>query len=716
MEFEPEGDQSGHTERIAVRQWRDGIQVTEFDLSCTSELQIALCLRRVALWATKLSERTHFEWIWDGKKVHIVQVDAAEPTTGVDPHALLPAHIAAVEVSSLRVFRPANEQDYGRFTKLRNAKLYRQLGYAMPVFYVADEPGVMSAILAGRIPPGLGGDLKELTARPLVIRTDGMSIPDDKREMLPRSEELRSSTQAEDWLLDFFKAEIEKIGVAGGQLCLIAHHFIPSVASAWARAEPGKRVVRIESLWGIPEGLYWYSHDTFELDTRSVKLDSDSPIEAVHYERWSRPRYKGTFIAPDNNGNWIAHEPKSPYDWRPSIRRSRWLFEIARTTRQVAELEKHPVSLMWFIDNHPEATEHQVLPWFHNKSELAGPPKAAPRRKLTSATDFSITSASDWERLRQSLQSGQRIERVVVKPVDPELIRNSEFARQLADLAASNNFVVELSGGVLSHAYYILQRHGARVECADLFGADEDVIEYNKLVRDKIPNVIQARGEHVETVRLVGDALVSALRKKLVEESFEALDAKSGEELVGELADVEEVIQGLCRALKVTDEQVESVRIEKRKRRGAFERGLMLTKTATPHSIQKQSVTPEPLLLELTTEQAPEPVISDETALPARPLYRRPDLRQLEKQLEKLFTFEKEIDAINGVRGVKATLNFSIPLEKQQEQAFTLTLEFHRIHSSLRGVVRLRPELSLSLHDIPDPQLEIEFPEKSKGK
>jgi predicted house-cleaning noncanonical NTP pyrophosphatase (MazG superfamily) len=594
--------------------------------------------------------------------------------------------------------------------KLRNAKLYGQLGYEMPIFYIVDDPKVMNAVLAGRIPPELADDLAKLTTRPLVIRTDGMRLPDDKHEMLPRSEELRSSTQAVDWLLIDWKSKIKKSGLVGAHLCLIAHHFIPSVASAWARAEPRNRIVRIESLWGIPEGLYWHSHDTFEIDTRHVDLDVGQPLESVRYKHSARQRYKGTFIAPDNDGKWVAHQPAPPYDWGRSIRKQRWLFEIARTTRQVAELEKYPVSLMWFIDAHHEATGHQLLPWFHNRSELASPPKAAPRRKLSSASDFRIKDASDWQRLQQCLQSGEQVERVVVEPVDPELIRNPEFARQLAASAASKNFVVELSGGILSHSYYMLQRHGARVECADLFGADEDVIEYNKIVRDKIPSLIEARGEHVETVRLVDDALVAALRQKLIEEAFEALDAKSGEELVGELVDVEEVIRRLCRALKVTAEQLESERIDKQERRGGFDSGLMLTKIATPHSIQKQSNVFETPFLELKAQQASEPVISDETELPAKPLYRRSDLRQVERQLEKLFTFATEITTIGDVT---ATLDFSMPLGDQREQAFTLVIELHRTQSSLRGIVRLRPVLSSTPFDFPGPQLNIEFPDKN---
>jgi predicted house-cleaning noncanonical NTP pyrophosphatase (MazG superfamily) len=697
-EFEPGIDLPGRRESIAVRPWRDGTELKDLDLSCSSEVQVSFCLKRVAIWGTQLARRTLFEWVWDGRIVRIVQADEAEPHSGVDPRSLVPAHIPAARVSSLKVFRLACEQDYDRLTKLQNARLYKQIGYDMPAFYVVDDKTAISDILAGQITPELDTDLAELTARPLVIRTDGTGIPYDRREMLPRSEDLRSAAQARDWLLGPFRKDITRNQLVDCDLSLIAHHFIPSVASAWARAEPGNRIVRIESLWGVPEGLYWHAHDTFEVDTQKASLDFGELVESVGYKCRRRLRYKGTFIAPDDNGRWVAHQPRPPFDWGGSISKTRWLWEVARTTRHVAEVEKYPVSLMWFIDNHPEATRQQVLPWFHTKSEIVGPPRAAPRRKLTTARDFNVKGVDDWQRLKQFLESGNHIERVVVEPTDPELIRNSEFARELAALAAAEQFVVELSGGVLSHAYYILQRSGARVECADLFGADEEVIEYNKVVRDKVPDLIRERGERVQTVRLEGDALVAALRQKLVEEAFEALDAP-GVELLGELADLEEVIRALSGILNVDEHHIGSERTEKRRRRGGFDKGFMLIKTVTPHSIRKPDSTSADPLLELRLEPESETVISDEAELPSKALYRRPDLRQFEQHIEKLFTFETEASKLGSV---KATVSFSLPLGNGRDQDFSLTVELQRMRSSLRGVVRLRPALA---------QLPLEFPD-----
>ncbi len=702
VEYEPQAYGHGDTTGFAVRQWRDGTEIEPAELRCTSRIAITVHLKHVAIWATQLSSRAHFEWVWSGGAIYVVQVDLAGPGDGIDPRSILPSEIKRAELASLQSFHKVSTKDYERYSKLRNTKLYSEQGYTIPEYYVLNSEDTIRDILAGTIPQSLDEDISELTKRPLIIRTDGLNLTAEKQELLPRSEELRSSDEAKKWLLDRFKPDIEKSGLGNRGLCLIAHHFIPSVSSAWARAVPGNRIVRIESLWGIPEGLYWYSHDTFEVDTLTVDISADTPIQKLKYKYSKRLRYKGTFIGSDDDGKWIPYPTAGPFDWSRSIKKESWLYEIARTTRQIAEREKHSISMMWFIENHAQATAHEVLPWYHMKAELSTSLKAAPRQKRRSSRDFSVKDTNDWLKLQKDLQSGKHIERVVVEPVDPEIIRNKQFAEDLADLSASKKFVVELSGGILSHVYYTLQRRGANVECVDLFGADEDVIEYDKVVRDKVPKFIEERGERVTTVKLKSDALVTALQQKLVEESFEALDATSGHDLIGELADIIEVVRGLCIALNVDVVDVEAEREKKEENKGGFEKGIMLIKTVTPHSIQKQQVAPNHPTLELK-QQFSEPIISDASNLPAKPMYRRPDLRKVGQESEKLFTFEVEA---NKIEEVKEALNFLMPIRGQSEENFSISVELKRIHSMFRGTVRLRYH--------PTSQTQIEFPDQIK--
>ena len=688
IEFEASADRPGHGVPIGIRPWREGGDISSLDLECGSETEITLRLRQVAKWGLRFLPRIHFEWVWDGRKLWIVQADPEESESGKDPTLILTMSIPKANIGTLHGFHLAEAADYESYAKLRNVALYRELGYKMPSFFVADDPSAISRILGGDIFDDLEKDLVSLIKRPLIIRTDGANIPREKREMLPRSDALTSTAEAKDWLSKYFRAEIRKADLGDEKLCLIAHHFIPSVASAWARAEPETRFVRIEALWGIPEGLYWYSHDTFEVDTQELRLPDVISLDNTQFRVSERRlRYKGTFVAADANGRWSPAKVCAPFDWRPSIKKQEWLFEIALSTRRVAEMEGHPVTVMWFVNNHPAATQHRVLPWYHFKSELVSPLRAGPRRKLTSSDDFLITNEADWESLQQRLQSGPQVERVVVEPVDTALIRNPTFAKKLGKLGATKNFVIELSGGILSHAYYILTKEGAQVECIDLFGVDEELAEYNKIVRDRVPEIISRRGERTESVRLEGEALITALRQKLVEESFEALDAKSGHDLLSELADVSEVINALCSTLKLSSSNLSEVREEKYQKRGGFEKGVMLTLTRTPHSIHQPSPElPKPLLT-LQADMPETQVIGRPSDLPTKPLYRRPDLRQVDQQPEKLFTFATEVNKLDDLC---ATLHFSLPIDTGNEQQFTLILELHRSGGDLRGKIRVR--------------------------
>jgi predicted house-cleaning noncanonical NTP pyrophosphatase (MazG superfamily) len=678
VEVEPTVDQRGYQSSIAIRGWRDGTTAADLNLTCASETEITLRLKRVAMWAMNFTSRLLFEWVWDGSAIQIVQVDNADPVGGVAPRALLPNSVEQVSPETLSVFTRADDSHYETYGKLRNARLYKGLGYNMPDFYILDEHAIRS-ILAGEISDALDEDLKMLTQRPLMLRTD---LPDEKIEMLPRSEELRSPEAAKAWLLEHFVPKIREAGIENHHLCLIAHHFIPSVSSAWARAEPGGRWVRIESLWGIPEGLYWYSHDTFEVDVSGANL-MGSKATKVRYQHRERLRYKGTFIAPNDSGEWVHHQPCAPHDWGRSITNIEWLSDIAHTTSRIAEAVGTPVSVMWFVDNHSQATAHRVLPWYHDSCSLDEAPKAAPQNKIKSAQDFQIERMEDWDKFKSEVKAGTRIERVIVQPLDSELIRSQKFAEELAEITARNNVVVVLAGGILSHAYHALRRNGAQVECVDLFGAEEDIVEYNKVVRDKIPSKIEQGGERVEIVQLTGEALITALRRKLVEEALEALDAKPGEDLVGELADVEEVLRALAAALGVTREHLDKERKSKNKRRGGFEQGYMLIKTATPHSLQKRSNDPPFMLTALPTNQT----ISNSSSLPKKPLYRRPDLRNVDQQAEKLFTFETEL---NQIGSVSASAMFKMPVGEDVHE-FILSLDVKRNRSLIRGIVKLRP-------------------------
>ena len=98
---------------------------------------------------------------------------------------------------------------------------------------------------------------------------------------------------------------------------------------------------------------------------------------------------------------------------------------------------------------------------------------------------------------------------------------------------------------------------------------------YKKLVRDNIPEIIENSGGVCETRILNNEEFEMELRKKLVEESKEVLNS-SKEELVGELADVLQLINNLVKNNQLTMEDVQNEMKLKEEKRGGFDKKLFL--------------------------------------------------------------------------------------------------------------------------------------------
>ncbi len=691
---------------ISLRTWRDNRLPRVEPLLCHYREKYTQALATVARWAYERLVRVHFEWVWDGRAIYLVQADQCEETpAGVEPKHLV--HVpkkSGASAKKLAVFREATSQDYQDYRKLANTRVYREIGYGMVPFYVLDDPREIELILKNGIcSDALQADLAILVVRPLVIRSDGRSVPDDLKQMLPRSQELRSLDAAVAWLLAGFRASATSQASSSGTAlaecrpCLIAHHFVPATAAAWCQARPDHRRVRIESLWGLPEGLYWYAYDAYDVDTQRASTLGSIPRPKQMQIR-ERRRYKERFVAPDADGNWVLHRTAAGPDWQRSVRNKAWLEEIAWTSRLIATVAGHPVVVMWFVDVPPAASKHRVLPWYHEQWHGdASPHKAAPRRKLSATQDFVLRNKADWERLKASIAEGQQIVRVRVHPSDPDIVREREFVEQLAPFAKEHRLVVELEGGVLSHAYYMLSREGCEVECADLddYATEDFELEFNKLVRDKIPAAIAARGEGVTALRLEGAALIAALRRKLVEESLEVLDAATTESIADEIADVREVVLALMSRLGIADADVEARRRQKAKARGSFDDALMLKKTAVVSSMSLRGLQAG----EEHSENLVSATISREAEIPHifedMHVDRRVDAAGV---AERQFTVDVPAHA-GGFQPVRVPFNLETPNGKNHEMFFELQLDRRGSELRVRARVLNSPiQMELAFH------------------
>lgn len=97
-------------------------------------------------------------------------------------------------------------------------------------------------------------------------------------------------------------------------------------------------------------------------------------------------------------------------------------------------------------------------------------------------------------------------------------------------------------------------------------------IKYNKLIRDRIPEIIEASGKTCVTEMLSDEEYLKMIDAKLDEELAEY----HKDENLEELADLLEVIYAAAKARGYTLEELEKVRAEKAEKRGAFEKKLLL--------------------------------------------------------------------------------------------------------------------------------------------
>ena len=106
------------------------------------------------------------------------------------------------------------------------------------------------------------------------------------------------------------------------------------------------------------------------------------------------------------------------------------------------------------------------------------------------------------------------------------------------------------------------------------------VKKYNKLVRDKIPEIIESQGKQCKVYVAVNDDYQQRLKDKLQEEVQEFLE----DPCVEELADIEEVLLSIA---EVNRWDISGARIAKNFTRGGFWRRFVLQEVIEDESVTK---------------------------------------------------------------------------------------------------------------------------------
>lgn len=95
---------------------------------------------------------------------------------------------------------------------------------------------------------------------------------------------------------------------------------------------------------------------------------------------------------------------------------------------------------------------------------------------------------------------------------------------------------------------------------------------YHKLIRDRIPEIIEHSGKSCVVSVLSDEAYLRMIDEKLNEELAEYHADGS----IEELADLLEVIYAAAKARGYTIEQLEAIRVEKVRQRGGFDKRILL--------------------------------------------------------------------------------------------------------------------------------------------
>lgn len=173
-----------------------------------------------------------------------------------------------------------------------------------------------------------------------------------------------------------------------------------------------------------------------------------------------------------------------------------------------------------------------------------------------------------------------------------EVAQTHTKARKLYYVSTGGGYLKKQYGfeyvkALVGEFYHIFDVQGFFAEKLDLLGSDSEAIMqealdsidaafeskvFNKLVRDKIPDIIWESGETPVTRRLEDAEYTQALHDKLNEEVAEFHRDKNAEEL----ADILEVTFSLAENMGVSREELLSICDKKREERGGFGKRLLL--------------------------------------------------------------------------------------------------------------------------------------------
>ena len=521
-------------ESLGIRKWRKNYNKEEIKnhyLECSKIQKIKEGLYFPSLYFQEKKQRVHLEFVWDGNKIYIVQCDyEINEKNTYNPKNQKIKMSSEKGTCSLNILREIDDKIDNIYYKIKNIFIYKKVGLKTVPLYILDNKKELKRIKEKKVSETLKNDIKQLLENSsIVIRTNIITNEHEKRQMSKRSNELKDLHSTIEWLQ---KAAEDLKGL---KYVFIIHNFIPSISSAFVWVKPNSKFVKVQALWGLPEGLYYYPHDSFLIDLKNIDVNC---VNNSHIVVKPNIRHKPCFISTNIDGSWSLKNTQIPWDWNPSIDEDS-LKEIAVASQKIANLENKVLSVMWFVSVDKQYYGTKNLPWYHEEINDLIIEETDYIRKYFNDKEIVISNSSD---LKKILKSGNDVKYIKIRPYEDEVLRDRDFLTKIGNICKEKNITIFLEGTVLAHSFYQLKKTGANIVVSDLFKDFHEKVELNKLVRDKIPENILKHGEIVEYGYVEDNLLIELLIKKIIEEAFEIYDAETRDEILIELADLYEVI------------------------------------------------------------------------------------------------------------------------------------------------------------------------------
>ncbi|WP_337879227.1 nucleoside triphosphate pyrophosphohydrolase [Rheinheimera sp.] len=547
------------------------------ELIANSLKQVKEALHYPAILATihYNGARVHYEWVWDGHKVWVVQADKDTVSKGVNPHSFIESEEKNNETDNLQTKIISNLKNFKihKFKKLENQIIFNQAGLATTNLWILNGNIDFKNDYNARTT--IYSDLEEIiTKGPIVIRCD-LSCVDNgqgKRQNLPRSDSIFSASDAMDFI-DKCESILTALDPRIENHCFIIHNYIPSLSSAFVYATPDNPRVRVDSIWGLPDGLQYYSHDSYELNAKKNEIIRE------------KKRHKEFMLGSSMDGKWCPARISEPYDWRASISPSNCK-EIASHTLQLAKYLNKAVQVMWFVQTSEFSPHPKNIPWYFEERSIESF-QTDNNESIYSKNTLIIKDSFDIENARKLFSTTSEHHSILLKPHESN-IRCNRFLEEVSELSIEFNKPILFYGSILQHAFYQLRKFGAKVSCMEPFSPTVEKSEYKKLVRDKIPSIIENDGERPEYKKVDGDTLIELLEEKILEESQEVAGAANRQERINEIADLFEVISSLCRLEDIKLQEIKAAQKAKKRRIGGFDDGIYLLNSVTRSTISAE--------------------------------------------------------------------------------------------------------------------------------